>query len=155
MILYIGGFAQGKLLCARKAYPDYRVLRGEEDELPEAGEELIFDHFHLWFRRHLFAGDSPGEIADRLLLPERKIVVISDEVGNGIVPAEKQDRDYREALGRCLNRIADRSREVFRVYCGLSERIKPVIIPEDLPEELRIRGIISVGEDPHFLSGGL
>ena len=48
----------------------------------------------------------------------------ADEVGNGIVPVEKIERRYRDLCGRLLVEIASRSKEVYRVICGIGQKIK-------------------------------
>ena len=52
------------------------------------------------------------------------LIVISDEVGNGVVPVDKDEREYRERVGRCLIRIAEAASRVERIMCGLGQRIK-------------------------------
>ena len=51
-------------------------------------------------------------------------VMISDEVGNGIVPVDAFEREYRERTGRILVELARRADEVERVICGIGQRIK-------------------------------
>ena len=53
-----------------------------------------------------------------------KIIIISDEIGNGIVPLEKQDRIYRELVGRSLVQIAKDSDSVERIICGIPQQLK-------------------------------
>ena len=47
-----------------------------------------------------------------------------DEVGCGIVPVERLERDYREAVGRAGQLLAQNASQVFRVICGIPVRIK-------------------------------
>ena len=47
-----------------------------------------------------------------------------DEVGCGIVPLSREDRDYREAVGRAGQKLAEAAREVWRIQCGIPVRIK-------------------------------
>ncbi|MBQ2910721.1 MAG: bifunctional adenosylcobinamide kinase/adenosylcobinamide-phosphate guanylyltransferase, partial [Clostridia bacterium] len=49
---------------------------------------------------------------------------IADEIGCGIIPLEKSDRIYREALGRFLCDLAAISDTVIRVTCGIPTFIK-------------------------------
>ena len=51
-------------------------------------------------------------------------IIISDEIGNGIVPLDGFEREYRERTGRMLVELADRAEEVIRVICGIGQRIK-------------------------------
>ena len=110
MEFYIGGMAQGK-----KAYV-----------LQERGiaKEEIWDDFEVWFREEL-QGKKPAEEDARAILAGRpEIAIICDEVGNGIVPMDAFEREYRETAGRICQRIAGASEAVYRVICGIGTRIK-------------------------------
>lgn len=52
------------------------------------------------------------------------IVIVSNELGYGIVPVEKADRMWREAVGRLCTCLAARSEMVVRVVCGIGMRLK-------------------------------
>ena len=47
------------------------------------------------------------------------VCIICDEVGSGIVPIDKNMRDYRELVGRVLCRLAQKSDEMERITCGV------------------------------------
>ena len=51
-------------------------------------------------------------------------IIISDEIGNGIVPMEHEEREYRELTGRLLCELANKADRVERIVCGIGERIK-------------------------------
>ncbi|MFR5732713.1 MAG: bifunctional adenosylcobinamide kinase/adenosylcobinamide-phosphate guanylyltransferase [Clostridium sp.] len=51
-------------------------------------------------------------------------VITLDEVGCGIVPLEKSERDYREAVGHAGQMLAAAAAEVYRMQCGIAARIK-------------------------------
>ena len=51
-------------------------------------------------------------------------ILISDEIGNGIVPMDPHEREYREQSGRVLIELAGRADEVVRVVCGIGQKIK-------------------------------
>lgn len=51
-------------------------------------------------------------------------VIVCDEVGCGVVPIDRVERDYREAIGRVCCEIAKRAIIVERVYCGISTIVK-------------------------------
>ena len=53
-----------------------------------------------------------------------RCVIISDEIGNGIVPVDAFERDYRERTGRMLITLASQADEVVRVICGIGQKIK-------------------------------
>lgn len=51
-------------------------------------------------------------------------IIISDEVGNGIVPINAFEREYRERVGKILIQVAERAEEVERVICKIGQKIK-------------------------------
>ena len=54
--------------------------------------------------------------------PDR--IITADETGCGIVPMDPDMRRIREETGRLLCRVASQSDQVWRVVCGLGQRIK-------------------------------
>lgn len=138
MKLIIGGTAQGKLRFAMEQIaPEDAIiwdgaLPGEADVPAEdingdgkKGKKiLIVDHFHLWVKRRLSGGGNPEEEIEGFLARFPDCVIISDEIGNGIVPLLEEEREYRERTGRILIRLAKEAEEVDRVLCGIGQRIK-------------------------------
>lgn len=128
MKLIIGGYAQGKLDYVRSKYhlqegmvydgclPDAALLRG--------GQQVIVNHFHQWVKDRMSDGGRPEEEIASFLERCQDCMIISDEVGNGIVPADPFERDYRERVGRMLIQIAGQAEEVERVICGIGQKIK-------------------------------
>lgn len=110
MELYIGGYAQGKTEYVKAVHP------GQEN--------LIKNHFHLWVRKLLEEGKEPEAEVAAFLEANPEAIIISDEIGNGIVPMDPAEREYRERLGRILITVADRADRVERVICGIGQRIK-------------------------------
>jgi adenosyl cobinamide kinase/adenosyl cobinamide phosphate guanylyltransferase len=66
------------------------------------------------------------EEAARLLAKdtERELVIISAELGCGVVPADRFLREYREVSGRVNCYFAREARQVIRVICGVGTKIK-------------------------------
>lgn len=54
--------------------------------------------------------------------PDR--ILVTDDIGYGIVPADCFERIYREETGRICCQAAARAEQVWRVCCGLGQRIK-------------------------------
>ena len=52
------------------------------------------------------------------------VVIISNELGCGVVPVERFDRMWREMVGRMCVCAAGYSDEVVRVVCGLGMKLK-------------------------------
>lgn len=97
------------------------AARGEESSI------FIFNKFHLTVRKLLSRGWNQENITKALFALENhceKVIVISDEIGCGIVPMEKEERLWREENGRILCLIAAKAEKVERIICGIPERIK-------------------------------
>ena len=52
------------------------------------------------------------------------MVLVSEEVGYGIVPADAFERQYREAVGRVCTELVGKSSKVTRVVCGIGMVLK-------------------------------
>lgn len=123
MKLIIGGCAQGKLQYAIETYgaKDWILADGF---LPEEGQKVIIDHFHLWVRRAMEQGECPEEQIKTYVEEHPECIIISDEIGNGLVPVDSFERAYRERTGRILVDLAKEAEEVERVICGMGMKIK-------------------------------
>ena len=66
------------------------------------------------------AADFLREKIDQL---RDKIIIVCD-ISQGIVPMEPGHRAWREACGRAMMYLAGEADEVYRVFCGLGQRIK-------------------------------
>ena len=129
MKLVIGGYAQGKLQYVINNY----FIETEmiwDGELPKLQEDMvqkgtiIFNHFHQWVRSCLVEGTALEEKIWQFLEQYPDCIIISDEIGNGIVPVDSFEREYRERTGRLLVELARKAEEVVRVLCGIGQKIK-------------------------------
>lgn len=127
MKLVIGGYAQGKLQYVLRKYH----LREEavwDGVLPDAEQiqtaMVVINHFHQWVRRSLLYGGCPEEEVRSFVDRCGDCIMISDEIGNGIVPVEAFEREYRDRTGRILIQLAKEAEEVERVLCGIGQKIK-------------------------------
>lgn len=129
MILVIGGSFQGKRDFAALRFAAGRQVSwtdGAKASLEEVMEAEFICRFHQLARR-LFLGEiqADRENLARLLRERRQQrVVTADEIGCGIVPMDRQLRMIREETGRLLCRMAGESEQVWRVTCGIGQRIK-------------------------------
>ena len=85
----------------------------------------------LGFSPEQFAEDGPVlyglESMDPLPSLETLLhreVVVCREVGCGVVPMDRGDRDWREAVGRLCCALAREAEAVYRLQCGLAMRLK-------------------------------
>ena len=83
-------------------------------------------HFHQFVGRSLQNGDTLDNFVDELMARNPDIIIVANELGYGIVPADSFDRRYRETDGRICTEIASRADEVIRIVCGIPTIIKKV-----------------------------
>ncbi len=126
MILIIGGAFQGKKDYAKRVFS-----LADEDFTDGAGceWEAVFQtravlHFHEYIRRCLAEGRDTGRLAGELARRNPHVIVLANEVGSGVVPADAFDRNYRETVGRVCCELAGRAEKVCRVACGIGMVIK-------------------------------
>jgi adenosyl cobinamide kinase/adenosyl cobinamide phosphate guanylyltransferase len=84
---------------------------------------VIVDCLTLWVSNVLGRGDDEvlagaGEIADTALGRHAPTVVISNEVGWGIVPVDPASRRYRDLLGAVNARMAARAQRSLLLAAG-------------------------------------
>lgn len=110
MVLIIGGSYQGKTAYARESFPDAKY----------------FNQLHLFIKKRLSEEKRSNEILAEIreTVKEGNWVIISDEIGNGVVPMDEDDRTWREVCGRVLIELAKDATEVHHVVCGIGQRIK-------------------------------
>ena len=72
----------------------------------------------------IFTNRDLTNLAGRLEKENPQILIISNELGYGVVPVDSFDREYREAAGRICTRIARSAVSVHRVVCGIGTVIK-------------------------------
>lgn len=124
MEMIIGGAYQGKRTYAKNLFPDVDWKCGAElteRELLEA--EGVFG-FHEYIRKALKAGEDLTSLAERIIKNNPEVILVSEEIGYGIVPADAFERQYREAVGRVCTALAAESRKVTRVICGIGMVLK-------------------------------
>ena len=112
MMLFVGGFGQGQAAYAADC-------TGKTPRPCATPEEALsapaIDGFHQLCRRILEDGGEVTAFVEQLLVQNPGAVVVSDEIGLGVVPLDP---------GRALCRLAAASERVERVCCGLGVRLK-------------------------------
>ncbi|EFL90691.1 bifunctional adenosylcobinamide kinase/adenosylcobinamide-phosphate guanylyltransferase [Ahrensia sp. R2A130] len=122
----------------------HRQRRGDEWTLVEEPLELVdllanqstqescilVDCLTLWITNLMMAERAVDDEADRLValiesLPSNaRIVFVSNEVGQGIVPMNKMARDFRDHAGRLHQKLAAAVPNVWFVTAGLPQKLK-------------------------------
>lgn len=124
MELIIGGAYQGKHAYARELHPEIVFLDGETCTREELLQCRGVWNFQEFIRRQLKEEQDVQAFALELVDKNPGIVVVSTEVGYGVVPIDAFDRNYREAVGRVCTCLAAHSEKVTRVLCGIGTVIK-------------------------------
>ncbi len=124
MEMIIGGAFQGKGALARKLYPEVAFLEGDRVSEEELLQAQGICGFHAFIRKEMKAGKDVSLLAERIIEKNPEIILISDEIGYGVVPIDAFDRAYREAVGRVCTKLAAFSCKVTRVALGIGTVIK-------------------------------
>lgn len=124
MRLIIGGAHQGKLAWALQdtGLTNQEVVDGQTCSLSNGTPAAVLDGLHHLVRRALEENLDPVAVCMAYIGPDT--VIICDEVGCGVVPLRREERQWREATGRLCCTLAQQADRVDRVLCGLSQRIK-------------------------------
>lgn len=124
MEMIIGGAFQGKEALARKEHPNIVWTDGKEADWDSVREAKGILNFHEFIRKEMKAGKEISELTENLIRCNPDVILVSDEVGYGVVPIDAFDRAYREAVGRVCTKLAAYSDRVTRVVCGIGTVIK-------------------------------
>lgn len=126
MKLIVGGAFQGK-----KDYVIQQLGLSIEEmrDGAKASYEDIFScrclyHFHEWIGKRLKEDRDMTNLAEELARRNPDLVLVSNELGYGVVPIDAFDRKYRETTGRVCTKIAETASQVVRVTCGIGMVIK-------------------------------
>ncbi len=100
---------------------------GSLPKLPK-GSAVLIDCATLWLSNLMHAGADPDAEVARLLAAiaahAAPVVVVSNEVGQGIVPENRLARAFRNAQGRLNQQIAAEAACVVMVIAGLPMVLK-------------------------------
>ena len=114
-------------------------------------DTVLIDCLTLWVS-NLLLGRQPGAaddaIEERILNTARELlqlvassgagwIMVSNEVGLGVVPGSPLGRAYRDLLGRVNQLIAAHARQVYLMVAGLPLQVKPAGPPPVGPGAVR------------------
>ncbi len=127
MKMVIGGAFQGKLKWAKERYPGVEWLDGRTCRPEEIFSCRGICSFHEYIRRLLVregGKEAASKLAGDLISRNPEIIIITDEIGCGLVPIDPFDRMYRETVGRICTKLAGFSVRVDRIIMGVGAAIK-------------------------------
>jgi adenosylcobinamide kinase/adenosylcobinamide-phosphate guanylyltransferase len=97
-------------------------------ELARADRAVLVDCLTLWLTNLMVAGRDPAEASDRLLATlvalAGPVVLVSNEVGLGVVPLDPMSRAFVDHAGRLHQRIAAVADRVRFLAAGLPFDLK-------------------------------
>ena len=104
-----------------------RDLAGALAATDGAGPRLV-DCLTLWLSNLMFTGSDleaeAARLAAALAAQASPVLLVTNEVGMGIVPETALVRAFRDAAGRLNQRVAQIADEVQLVVCGCPLRVK-------------------------------
>lgn len=120
MILILGGAWQGKRSFARRSYQ-----LQEEDFFSCANGEPDFSHRCICGLTD-FARVHPDPVscfqAHRAQWED--CIFIMRDISCGVVPLGEENRQWRHRAGLLAQYLAQEATQVFRIFCGLEQRLK-------------------------------
>ena len=122
--IIMGGAFQGKTQYATKIYPGLELTDGFNCPLDEIENCVAVNKFHSFTRRWLLEERTKEALLTMLENNRNLQLLISDEIGYGLVPIDDFEREYREFHGRVITELAEKADCVERVVCGIPQRIK-------------------------------
>ncbi len=108
--------------------PDWTTLEAPHDVAPalsglHTDQVCLLDCATMWLSNRMLAEDDLAAAQDKFLAAlagcAAELVVVSNEVGQGIVPDNALARRFRDAQGRLNIALAARSDRVIQVVAGL------------------------------------
>ncbi|MCP4650507.1 MAG: bifunctional adenosylcobinamide kinase/adenosylcobinamide-phosphate guanylyltransferase [PVC group bacterium] len=94
-------------------------------------ELVIFDCLTLWVSNLLLSGFEEKEVikiiekfVEQLKINKANVIIVSNEVGWGIVPENKLARVFRDIIGTAHQKIAKVSDEAYLMVAGMPMKIK-------------------------------
>ena len=114
MILVTGGVFQHKLDFI---YEKFSLTK------KDVGTKIIYKFNHI-VKGWIAENKNVEEETKKFIQNNKDSIIVMDQVGSGIVPVDKKEEVYRDAVGRAGYIIAENSDEVYEVVFGLGIKIK-------------------------------
>ncbi|AOV08864.1 bifunctional adenosylcobinamide kinase/adenosylcobinamide-phosphate guanylyltransferase [Sporosarcina ureilytica] len=126
MRVVIGGAHNGKRAYVN-SYLEAQKLSGfkwYEGTIPPIGSSpVVVAGLEDWLR----CADLDEEEAIQVVmnsLENRSAIVILTDIGRGIVPIDKNERQLRDSCGRLYQKLVAEAEEVIQVWYGIPKKIK-------------------------------
>ena len=94
-------------------------------------QAIVIDCLTLWLSnlrgrrlRDLAVSEAMAELLHAIRTTRARVVIVSNELGLGLVPATKAVRAFRDLAGRVNQQVAAEANEVYLTISGLPLRLK-------------------------------
>jgi len=127
MEVIIGGAYQGKREYVKSICKETNTwcdckTTSKEDILKA---DIIYN-YHIYVKNALKDGSYDEDFIDKIIENNKNLILISDEIGCGIVPMDEFDRNYREVYGKDMQIACKKADKVTRIFAGIPQIIKEV-----------------------------
>lgn len=127
-----------RILLHKKARPIHWQTFEEDKEITSVLQKIgdnfdcvIIDCLTLWLSNLMLAGFNQDKIEEKISEAlsmikkiKGKVIIISNEVGLGIVPVNKLARRFRDIAGKANQIVCRKASEVFFMVSALAMKIK-------------------------------
>jgi len=127
MILITSGAYQGKTAYVKAHFP-YPITDGTVCDFEKSKTAKILNHYHIFVRRLMESGVDAEAFTRDICSENPDCIVLLDEIGSGIIPMERQERLWRETVGKTGCILAENAQAVIRLICGIPTAIKGELI---------------------------
>ena len=126
MILVFGGAYQGKreyVISRFKLSEDDIYVCCDDDARMPKGNRVIYS-LESWILALLKTESKVEALINEFADGLNGEIIICRDISCGIVPIDPVLRAWRETTGRTLAKLAQKSDEVVRLFCGIPTRLK-------------------------------
>lgn len=124
MILITGGAAQGKLKFVAENFRPNMIINGIDCDFSMLKNAECVINYHELIKRLMHETADTTAFTKKFCAENQNAIIIMNEVGSGIIPIEKSEREWRENVGKCGCIIAEKADTVIRMTCGIPTVIK-------------------------------
>lgn len=126
MKLITGGAFQGKLAYAQETFSlsVCETADGAVCAFSEVFRKKCICNYHILVKRLMEQEMDAVGFTQRLCRKNADAVILINEIGCGIIPIEKAEREWREAVGRCGCILAANADTVIRLINAIPVLLK-------------------------------
>ncbi len=118
MIFVFGGSYNGKLNYVHKTYHPRNVVDGRVLQIKDINKYDCIYNVDLLIRK-LIKSKGLEDFKDEYLKLLQNKIIIGNEIGQGIVPVDPFEREWRDEVGFFYQSLSKNARTVIRVWNGI------------------------------------